>query len=173
MQPHPYRLTVVGMLAAVACSGVAQQRATPASATASCGASYSADVRRVIDSTMGHAEEALRTGHGMAALEALFAEDAIVLQNNERTWRGRAEAFREQAKSLGDLTFKDHREMTDDVIACGSLAVQSGTYAHTLQRPSGQELKIGGKFILVWRREPDGSWKIVRHMGNNHPPAAR
>jgi ketosteroid isomerase-like protein len=174
-----YVLVVAGVLADAACSGstradtaAARDSATPAAA-ASCGATDAINVRRTIDSTMAHAGAELRRTGDMEILWALYADDTIFMWDNQRMWRGKAEARREAPKALGDLSFKDAKETVEDVIVCGDLAVEVGTFEHTLQRKSGEVITNRGKNLKAWRRQPDGSWRIVRNLGNDDAPLQR
>ena len=184
MQPSTYLLVAVAMFATTSCSGetkagtaAAEDSATPATTTAPsaapCVTSEATDVRRAIDSTMAHAGAELRRTGDMESLWALYADDAIFMWDNQRIWRGKAEARREAPKALGDLRFTDLEETIEDVIACGDLAVEVGRFKHTLRRANG-ELVVGtGKNLKAWRRQPDGAWKIVRNLGNDDAPARR
>ena len=88
-------------------------------------------------------------------------------------WHGKAEARREAPKALGDLSFKDLKATVEDVIVCGDLAVETGTFEQTLQRKSGEVITNRGKHLKAWRRQPDGSWRIVRNLGNDDAPLQR
>lgn len=130
------------------------------------------DVRRVIDSTMFQAGERLRRGD-FEALWDLYADDAIYMWDNQPMWRGKAEARRESAKVLENLSIIDHRQTTDDILVCGILAIQAGRCEHTLRRRNGEEFKNSGKNLIAWMRRRDGSWKIVRNLGNDERASAR
>jgi ketosteroid isomerase-like protein len=132
-----------------------------------------AAVRRAIDSTMAHAGAELRRTGDMETLWALYADDAIFLWDNQRMWRGKVEARREAPKALGDLSFTNLEETVVDVIACGDLAVEVGTFRHTLRRANGEVVVGTGKNLKAWRRQPDGAWKIVRNLGNDDAPPQR
>jgi ketosteroid isomerase-like protein len=178
MQPTTYLLAAVGALAAAACSGstkadtaAARDSATPAGATAApaagrCGATDVTEVRQAIEAAYARADAGLRRGDP-EPLWALYAEDAIYMWDNQRMWRGKAEARREAPKALGDLSFKAIKETIDDLLVCGELAVVAGRFDIMMQRASGSEVRVTGKNLVVWRRQPDGSWKIVRNLGND------
>jgi ketosteroid isomerase-like protein len=40
----------------------------------------------------------------------------------------------------------------------------------TVQPRGGREIKDKGKFVVVWKRQADGSWKIVRDVYNSDVP---
>ena len=55
-----------------------------------------------------------------------------------------------------------------DVAASGDLGYTVGTYE--LRSPAG--LVRTGKYMTVWRKQPDGSWKFVADGGTPDPPLA-
>lgn len=178
MHRFEYVLVAVAVFAAASCSdstktdtAAARDSATPAAANtahaAPCGATDVADVRRAIDSTMAHAGAQLRRTGDMEILWDLYADDAIFMWDGQGIWRGKAEARREAAKVLGDLSFTDFKETVEDVIVCGDLAVEVATFEQKLQGESGEVFTNSGRSLKAWRLQPDGAWKIVRNLGSN------
>ena len=163
-------VAVVGLLAVPACAST--PRTDPATPVTPCGATDVADVRRAIDSTLAHADERLRRGDSQSLWD-LYADDALFMWDNQKTWRGKQEAQREAAKVLGDLLFTDHKQTTEDLLVCGDLAVQAGTFEHTLRTKDGSEVKSSGKNLIVWKRQANGGWRIVRNLGNDSPREQR
>lgn len=55
-------------------------------------------------------------------------------------------------------------------VACTELVVGSdvlsdmGTFTQTFRTPDGQAQTVSGRYIVVLRRQADGSWKIVQHL---------
>jgi ketosteroid isomerase-like protein len=45
-----------------------------------------------------------------------------------------------------------------------------GEYVSTGRGPSGAAVQSFGKYLTVWRRQADGSWKFVADAGNGSPP---
>ncbi len=69
---------------------------------------------------------------------------------------------------------------TDEITVDRDLAYQIGSYSETFhlvagvsQRLQGRELtaaapqELHGRFMFIWRRQPDGSWKIARAIGTD------
>jgi len=52
----------------------------------------------------------------------------------------------------------------------GELAYSSGTYDLTFNGPDGKPVSDKGKFVTVWRKQSDGSWKVVRDIFNSDLP---
>jgi ketosteroid isomerase-like protein len=56
---------------------------------------------------------------------------------------------------------------TGEVVGDGDLAFARGTFTLAGQtRDVGQQLSFDGKFLTVFRRQPDGSWRIIRDVYN-------
>ncbi len=52
----------------------------------------------------------------------------------------------------------------------GSLGYTMGTYEMRLEGPDGLPMKIDGKYITVWVKQADGSWKVAADMFNDDGP---
>jgi uncharacterized protein (TIGR02246 family) len=98
-----------------------------------------------------------------------FAEDAVRIPPHEEPHRGRAqiEAW------LGGIDELLEYELTRDALdGDGGLAYIRGRYAITL-RPAGAPGPVSdqGDFLEIWRREPDGVWRVADAIWNTRLPA--
>jgi ketosteroid isomerase-like protein len=59
-----------------------------------------------------------------------------------------------------------------DVAASEDLAFTVGDYVATLRGPSGAAVQRFGKYMTVWKRQRDGSWKFVIDGGSSKPRGA-
>jgi ketosteroid isomerase-like protein len=66
------------------------------------------------------------------------------------------------------LTWKP---MKADVAQSGELGYTFGTWELTGKSRSGQDVRLTGKYASVWKKQKDGSWKVVLDLGNTDPPA--
>ena len=48
----------------------------------------------------------------------------------------------------------------------GDLGYTIGTYHMEFQDPEGDLLAIDGKYMTVWKKQPDGTWKVAVDMFN-------
>ena len=55
----------------------------------------------------------------------------------------------------------------DRVEASGELGCSSGTYEMSFKDPSGRTVSDRGKYVVVWKKHPNGSWKVVRDISNS------
>ena len=129
----------------------------------------SAAVRQAIDSAYVRYNAALKSGDA-AAIAQMYTDDAIVMAPNFPAWQGRAAVNAGFAGFFGQFAITDVRLATRDVIVSGALAIEQGTYEWTLHPKTGADIKDNGKYLTVWQRQTDGSWKIVRDINNSDRP---
>jgi ketosteroid isomerase-like protein len=65
---------------------------------------------------------------------------------------------------------KEFTSTTISVEGAGDLAVQVGRYFQTYEM-SGKVIADTGKFVTVWRKQVDGSWKMAYDIWNTDIPA--
>ena len=174
MQMQTSRLVVVPLLIVAACT-VKKEAATTtdtAAAKAPPGAMAVDEgaVRRSIDSANTRFVDALTRGDTAGAF-ANYAADAVVMLPNQGAWRG-ADAVRKGfAGFLSQASLKAGHFTTDDVMVLGDVVLETGHYELTLVPKKGKEIKDKGKYLTAWKRQSDGSWKIVRDISNSDLPA--
>lgn len=56
-----------------------------------------------------------------------------------------------------------------DLIVSGNHAVDIGTYLEIQMPKTGPPIQGEGRYMTLWRKEPDGEWRIVRYMLNELP----
>ena len=105
------------------------------------------------------------------AAEAFYeflAPDAVSLPAGEFPIKGR-DAIRVQlsAGPKGILTWKPTEA---EIARSGDLGYTWGTYESTTTGPD-QRPNIGyGKYVTIWKKQPDGTWKVALDAGNPSPP---
>ncbi len=67
-------------------------------------------------------------------------------------------------------TITDMKATTNDLMVAGDLAVETGSYQLTMVPKKGKPTPEKGKYLTVWKRQPDGTWKIVRDIDNTDTP---
>lgn len=58
----------------------------------------------------------------------------------------------------------------DYAAVSGDLGVTSGPYQLTMM-DNGKKVDDKGKYVTVWKKQADGSWKVVRDIFNSDMPA--
>jgi uncharacterized protein (TIGR02246 family) len=154
-------------LAIVACfllCACAAQQASTAAAPRGTGA-----VRAEIEQAAVRFSEAFNRGD-VAALAVMYDTGAVVLAPNAPPMRGRQniEAFWAGARQQG---FKTVSLVVNSVEVIGNHAIELGSYTLVIQPPGQGEMTDRGKYMVLWRRQPDGSWKLYRDVFNTSMPA--
>jgi len=57
------------------------------------------------------------------------------------------------------------------VARSGELGYTSGKYKVSFKDASGKRIFDRGKYLMVWKKQPDGAWKVMFDMNNSDLPA--
>jgi uncharacterized protein (TIGR02246 family) len=124
--------------------------------------------RTAIDAAMKTYIAALKANDAKAA--AAHWEDAGVYVNTGiPTKRGRSE-IAAMAKSVFDSARVDYSMTIDNIEAGSDMASLLGSYSAIVRDPGATPHRLGGRFLFVFRRQVDGSWKISRGVGTDPEP---
>ena len=107
-----------------------------------------------------------------AGIAALFAEDAVSLPDHRSAAEGRA-AIQQDLQGVFDQYTTNITITPLDTEISGDLAHEHGTFEITLTPKAGGEAMMDdGKYLVILKREADGSWKLHHtiHNSNNPPP---
>ncbi len=154
------RTIAVAALSLVALVGCRQ--APPA--TMGLSAADEAAIRQAVDEALAIANAA--TPDMDAYARAYYAPDALVLAPNMAAVRGH-EAIAQLMKSYPISDFK--AELVE-LEGLGDMAWARGTYSMTLAPPNAEPMSDTGKYIEIWKRQADGSWRVVRDIFNSDRP---
>jgi uncharacterized protein (TIGR02246 family) len=129
-------------------------------------------------------EKAIRDGEAQWAKEmaakdaeknvAHYADDASLLMPNMAIHTGK-DAIRGMFKDMfADKNFAgDFGPIKVDVSKGGDLAYSQGTYTITTTDPKTKKPATEkGKYLTIYRKQADGSWKAIEDMINADAPAA-
>lgn len=101
-----------------------------------------------------------------AAVVATYDADATVLPPAEPAWHGSAAIAKGWGGMFGAVTIKDFTLTSGDVVVGGDYAAETGTYKMTLVPKKGAAMEDHGKYVVVWKKQADGSWKLYRDIWN-------
>ena len=93
------------------------------------------------------------------ALMGVHAEDFLLLPPNSPAERG-AEAATSSFQGLMDAGWKNISFSTVEFGSDGGLGYHVGQYSADVPTEDGGTTKEKGKYIDIYKRLPDGSWKI-------------
>jgi len=98
-----------------------------------------------------------------------YVEDAMLLPPNGPVAKGRAaiEAALKTWPPMKDLVLQ-----ADEVVGGGDMAYGRGMYRATFLPPGGTPISEKGKFLVIWRKDHDGEWRMARDSFNSDLPVA-
>lgn len=101
----------------------------------------------------------------------IFADDAVGLHNRRPADVGHAsiEAFGNLVANTFTLPQYDVR-VTETRVGCDMAWTRGEYQTRMVFRDSGEPAPWGpqtGKFLVIWRKQADGEWKIEADMGNS------
>ena len=108
-----------------------------------------------------------------AAMAATYADDAILMDQGQAPVEGKQaiQAWYEGMfkATVGKIVITVAFTPLETQVA-GDWAYQRGNYTSTMTPKSGKPMEISFKFLTIYKRQPDGSWKIYRDMSNTNTP---
>jgi len=109
--------------------------------------------------------------HGGAGFATWFAEDGVALGNGEAPKIGKV-AIAKSANwdpKVYQLTWTP----TDAVMGpSGDMGYTWGHFEGQSKDANGNPVTIKGRYMTIWRKEPNGEWKVVLDAGANEPVGA-
>ena len=144
---------------------------TVISSTAYAGSQESAEgvaeARAAIEAANAKFSEAFGRGDSKA-LAALYTPDAIVFPPDSEPVRGN-EAIGAFWKATRDSGVQSAVLTTLEVGRSGDVVHETGKVTLTI-KPEGKEpMTAMSKYVVVWKRQPDGAWKMHWDIWNDLP----
>jgi uncharacterized protein (TIGR02246 family) len=123
-----------------------------------------ADVRRAIDK--GNAQWSEGWAKGDAAMvAAIFADDGIQLAGSGKIFKGPKQIMeRQKAAMAGADPGVKVTVTTVNVWLDGDTAYETGKYKYEYTE-KGKPGTDEGRYVTIWKRQKDGSWKLSMDMG--------
>jgi len=96
---------------------------------------------------------------------SLFAKDGVLLGRNGKFFKGPEQILQRQ-KPVMEKAGKGVKVTvtTVDLWLDGDTAYETGTYSYKYQE-AGKPVNEEGRYVTIWKRQSDGSWKIASDMG--------
>jgi ketosteroid isomerase-like protein len=108
---------------------------------------------------------------GSSGYMSYYADDAVEVPNGAPIITGKIEI----AKTMGFLDDKNNRltwqPVGADISAAGDLGYTYGTFEFRATGKDGKPVVESGKYTSIWKKQRDGSWKLVLDMGNANSTA--
>ena len=109
----------------------------------------------------------MASGDVAGVMKSYYAADAVVLAPNAPAVTGAAaiEALFKSMGSVGRMTMT-----TDEVAGMGDLAYVRGRYAMTFTPAGMAAMSDSGKYLEIFKKQADGTWKNYRDMFSSDVP---
>jgi uncharacterized protein (TIGR02246 family) len=108
----------------------------------------------------------------VAAVGGMYTDDAVLLPPNFQMLEGR-QAIQDFWGGARQMGIRDLALETVRVEERGDAAWEIGAYTLKIQQESGRPTEDRGKYLVVWKRASDGSWRLAVDIWNtNSPPPA-
>jgi len=106
----------------------------------------------------------------IATLSSLTTEGHIMLAPGRPALVGKEANDAANGRAFQMFEIDEHWSPLETVIS-GDLAYQRGTFTVAATPKAGGETRnTSGNFLRIYRRQPDGSWRMVRDMFNSDKP---
>ena len=93
---------------------------------------------------------------------AFYAEDATVMLAGTSDLSGINQIREGLTGMMKDPNFSLSFSPDKVVVArAGDFAYETGTYTMSMSDPKKKPVVEQGRYVTVWRKQPDGSWKVV------------
>ena len=164
------QVLIISAIALAACSKEAPKANDTTSATAAAqptdnSASDRAGIVKVRDAWLAAEKE-----NDAAGVAALYTDDAVFVGTETPPAHGRAAIEETFAKSfpISSVTSLDSKEL----VANDKVGYDFGEFTQEVTPPNAKPMTIHGQYLVALARQPDGSWKITKHVATT-PPAPK
>ena len=99
------------------------------------------------------------------AVASFYAEDGVAYPPNEPIAIGRAAARKVWAAYFADPTFQISWKTTSAEVT-NRTGWTVGTYQDSYKSSDGRTIMENGKYVTVWRKGADGTWKAIHDIWN-------
>jgi ketosteroid isomerase-like protein len=108
---------------------------------------------------------------GGAGFASWFADDGVALGNGKQPLIGKVAI--EQSAQWSPKDYQLTWTPTDAMMSPdGDMGYTWGHFEGRSKDSNGNPVLTGGRYITVWRKQPDGTWKVVLDAGADDAPAA-
>lgn len=127
--------------------------------------------RRIIAKAEADFEKA-RAERGLEGWLSFFADDTADFVRGGPFTFTKEEMRRRLQKDFDPVDQLTWKPVKIEVADSGDLAYSLGTWQLKGKDPKGNDVTQTGKYLTVWKKQKDGSWKVVADTGNVDPPPA-
>ncbi len=139
-----------------------------------CRRQAAVDTREAAERAIRSADAArLKAAQAKEGVLSCYADDASWLPPNASILTGKEAIRAGWSQLLASPGFAINWQITKmEVSRVGDLAYTLYSYELTVQGQDGKRITDRGKDMAVWKKQPDGRWKIVADTYNSDLPPA-
>jgi len=118
--------------------------------------------------------EALKAGAAkdLERFVSFYADDAAMFATGTPMVTGKDAIRKTWGALFATPGFSISFQPTKVEVSRGSdLAYCYGTYAMTMNGPKGKPVTDKGNYVAIYKKQPDGAWKLVVDIGSSETPA--
>jgi len=102
-----------------------------------------------------------------------YADDAAVLAPNEPMAAGKDSVRAMMTKMFAMPGFLVKWQSNKvEAARAGDIGYSMGTYELSMNDPKGKPMSDHGKYVTIWKKQADGTWKVAVDMFNSDVPAS-
>jgi ketosteroid isomerase-like protein len=106
-----------------------------------------------------------------AQLESILCDDIILMPPNDTSLFGKAEVIEWFREYFSNFQIANLTPTERDVFVSGDVAIEHWTYMVAIKEIEGTDrIRDDGRFLTIWKKQPDGSWKISHSIWNSIRP---
>jgi ketosteroid isomerase-like protein len=115
-------------------------------------------------------EETLLLADDWEGFSQLYTEDVLLMPPNAPTVRGREALL----QMFAGFTITEFSSSIEEVYGCGDIAFGRGIFSWTFSvEGSTEAMSDSGKFVGVWKKQPDGKWLVAVNIWNSDLPLSQ
>ena len=132
---------------------------------------YDAEAKSVLEADRQF--EKATVEKGLEGWMAAFDDDALMF-GREGTSRGKAAIREAMAAAFALPGFRfTWTPIRAEVSNDGQLGYSYGQYDRRITNPEGQDNVKAGTYVTIWKKQKDGSWKVIADFGASVPMLAK
>lgn len=107
-----------------------------------------------------------------AAIAALYTEDGAQVQASGDWARGRDGITQAMQAQFDTVAVTTREDVTEEVIPAGDYVVEIGHYSYqgTSKADKKTPRSAAGRYMVLWRKDADGVWRLHRDIGSEATP---
>ena len=114
--------------------------------------------------------EGVKTADAARVLST-FCDDVVVMPPNETSLYGKGEALEWLQEYFQHFKIAVLSGTDRELQIVGDVAIEQWTYMVAIDPIGGGErIRDDGRSLTIWKRDPDGSWKIAQSIWNSVRP---